>query len=134
VNAPFAWWWAALALGFAILAAVTSSNYGFAVPAAVVAVAFATAAVGETALRLVWRRRARATPYTPSFSDVQGWFRSGPLGREDIVRTLDYIERMTLRPNLPSCPTGELARLQQLRPEEFRRYVAARLAYLEGSS
>jgi hypothetical protein len=58
-------------------------------------------------------------------------FRSGRLGREEIVATLDRIERMGPTPELPSRATGDLARITALSRVEFRAYVRRRLDDLE---
>ena len=134
MREPFAWWWAGAALALALLAVLSSSNYAVAVPAAVAAVALAGLAVGEIVLRLSVRPRAEAPADRPTPADIQEWFRSGPMGREEIVRILDMIERRTLRPGLPARTPGEVRRFLGLRPEEFRRYVDERLTQLEATA
>jgi hypothetical protein len=132
VSAPFTWWWPALAVALTLLAVLAASNYALAVPAAAAAVAFAAIAVGETLLRLRSSHAAAAPIRTTRPSDVRDWLRAGGLGREELVLLLDRLERKASRPDLPARTPKEIGALLGLRPEEFRQYLTARLAALEG--
>ena len=65
MTAPFAWWLAAVAGGFAALAIDASATYSIAVPAAVAAVVVATLAVGDAV------RRVRRAPSVPSVAPTR---------------------------------------------------------------
>jgi len=58
-------------------------------------------------------------------------FRSGPLGREEIVATLDRIERSGPNPQLPSRSSSEVASVVELPRADFREYVRRRVEDLE---
>jgi hypothetical protein len=120
---------AALATGIAIWA---GPNLAIAAPAA----AFATLAAG---LLLVgaWvdveggeRRRPRPRG-EPELFRLRSALRSGPLGREELVTTLDRVERMGPSPDLAPRTPQQMELLVRLSPPEFRRYLRARLDDLE---
>jgi hypothetical protein len=58
-------------------------------------------------------------------------FRSGRLGREEIVATLDRIERTGPTPLLPSRSKREVASIVELPRRDFREYVQRRVRELE---
>jgi hypothetical protein len=134
VTAPFAWWLAAIAAGFAALAIDASATYSIAVPAAVVAVVVAALAVGD-AVRRVRRSppqplRARPVPR----SGVRERLGAGPLGREELLLLVDRLERRAGNPTLATRSPQEIAAIVRLPPEAFRRYLSERLAPIEGTS
>lgn len=61
-------------------------------------------------------------------------FRSGRLGREEILATLDRIERSGPNPDLPGRTSREVASVVGLPRPEFRDYVRRRLDDLEARS
>lgn len=63
---------------------------------------------------------------------LREWFRSGALGREEIVRLLDRIDRMGAHPALPVRTIPEMDRLRRLPSGEFLDLVARRLDEIEG--
>jgi hypothetical protein len=134
VRSPIGWWWPALAGIAIVVAALAGANYALAVPAATVAVV----AGSLTVIDALGRHRGPldgpilARPLRPG--GVRGAFRGGEVGREDIVLTLDLLERKLARPDLPSRTGPELAEICRRPPEQFRRYLAERLAGLEGDS
>ena len=106
------------------------------VPIALPAAALAVLAVGFLFLG-AWtdsegRKRPRvARVWEPDVFRLRTAIRSGPLGREEIVTTLDRVERMGLNPNLPSRTAEEMHTLTRVTPEEFRVYLRRRLDDLE---
>lgn len=134
MTAPFAWWWPTLAAAFTVVAVVTYRNYAVAVPAAALAVLAAAVAVADAVRRTSTSRPAppRARPIPPS--GVRDWLLAGELGREDIVLLLDRLERRLVHPDLPAQTPQQIATIAATRPADFRRYVAARLAELEGTA
>ena len=134
MTAPFAWWLAAIAGGFAALAIDASATYSVAVPAAVAAVVVATLAVGDAVRRV---RRAPAVPTLARpvpYSAVRERLAAGSLGREELLLFLDRLERRSGNPALPSRTPAEIAAIVRLPPAAFRRYVSDRLAPIEGTA
>lgn len=120
---------AAAATGVAVWA---GTNTSIAAPAAAVAV-FAAGAMFVDA----WLRARAAEPPDPP-APVEDdpipfrlGFRSGRLGREDIIETLDRIERTGPDPLLPVRTPQEVAALTSLSRSEFRAYVRRRVDDLE---
>lgn len=120
---------AAVAIGIAIWA---GPNLSIAAPAA----AFATLAAG---LLLVgaWldtregeQRRFRPRS-EPEMFRLRSALRSGPLGREELVTTLDRVERMGPSPDLAPRTPQQMEHLVRLSPPEFREYLRSRLDDLE---
>jgi hypothetical protein len=131
-RAPFGLAWPAVAGVATGIALAASHNLSVAVPAAALAVVAGGLAL-VAALRPEPSRDDRPT-FPSRISPVREMFSSGPLGREDLVLLLDRIERTLSRPDLPPRPAQQIEALLSLPPAEFRRYLAARLAIIEGSS
>ncbi len=134
MRSPIGWWWPVLA-GIAVLVAVLAGpNYTLAVPAATAAVILSALGVIDA----LGRHRGElegpilSRPVPPG--GVRGAFRGGEPGREDIVLTLDLLERQLARPDLPSRTAAELAAICRQSPEQFHRYLAKRLNELEARS
>jgi len=107
-------------------------NLALAAPAAAVAVlAAGLLFVGA------WFDNPRApvpTPVLPTERDVYLFrfgFRSGRLGREEIVATLDKIERLGPTPELSPRSARDMTAITELSRAEFREYVRRRLDDLE---
>lgn len=122
----------ALALGATGVAVGAGANLSVAAPAAGVAVAAAGGLLGA-----VWLDRtpalappAAASPPRDEYLFRFG-FRSGRLGREEIVATLDRIERAGPNPNLPVRTSEEVASVVDLPRADFRAYVRRRVEALE---
>lgn len=134
MRSPIGWWWPAVAAVAIVVAAIAGPDYAVAVPAATIAVIAAALtvvdALGRHRGELAGPILARALPP----GGIRGAFRGGETGREDIVLTLDLLERRLSRPDLPSRSAAQLAEICRRSPEQFRRYLAERLAALEGSS
>ncbi|MCI4339196.1 MAG: hypothetical protein L3J68_02540 [Thermoplasmata archaeon] len=58
-------------------------------------------------------------------------FRSGRFGREELISTLDRIERLGPTPELKSRSSGEMDSIARLSAAEFSDYVRRRLDDLE---
>jgi len=134
VSAPIGWWWpfvAVIATGIAFLA---GPAYSIAVPAATVAVIAAALTIVEVIVRQRGPGRIGTGRVVVSPEGVRGAFRGGEPGREDIVLTLDLLERRILHPDLPARTGREITGIVRRPPAEFRRYVARRLEELERGS
>jgi len=119
---------AVLASGLAIAA---GTNEALVLPAATVAVVAAALLLAGVAERTRWPS-GRALPVLPADpARVRSSLAAGVRGRPTIVWLLDNLERSAGTPNVPVPSDEEIARLKSLRPEEFREYVAARVAELE---
>lgn len=131
MNAPIGWWWPAVAIIATGVAFAAGPVYALAVPAATVAVVAAALTILEVILRQ--RGEVGGREYRISRAvGVRGAFVGGVAGREDVVLTLDLLERRITRPDLPARTPREIAEIARLSPAEFRRYVAKRLDDLEG--
>jgi hypothetical protein len=122
----------AVAIGVALAA---GPNLAIAVPAAGVAVLAAAIYLAD-AVRDRARAPARAA-FAPVASDpdrVATAFRSGRFGRREIVKILDRLERDAPRSTSPVRAAPEIDALADLPPEEFERYVRARVEALEAES
>jgi len=100
----------------------------------------AATAVGAAALLFVgvgldaWSGRSVPTPPAAPERDeflFRFGFRSGRLGREEIVATLDRIERSGPTPLLPGRSVREVQSIVELPRADFREYVRHRIEDLE---
>jgi hypothetical protein len=134
VSAPIGWWWPLVAGMATAVAFAAGAAYSIAVPAATVAVLAAALTIVEVILhqRGETQTAAERAPLVPG--GVRAAFGGGEPGREDIVLTLDLLERRISRPDLPARTGQEVAAIVHRPPAEFRRYVAKRLDELEGTS
>lgn len=120
---------AVVATGIAIWA---GPNVSIAVPAAALAILAAAMLFVGGWLDRAERGRRRPLPRSePEMFRLRSSLRSGPLGREDIVTTLDRVERGGPTPDLPARSPQEIERLVQLPLSEFREYLRTRLDDLE---
>ncbi len=133
MKSPVGWVWPSVAALASLTAILARSNEWVSVPVAALAVV-AAGVVLAGALRAAPRRpdAAASRDAGPSVG-IREMFRAGGLGREDLILTLDRIERKTAHPGLPARPPQELARLVRLSDPEFERYLEARVATLEGT-
>jgi hypothetical protein len=124
----------AVALAFAGLAVLAGPEYGLVDPLAAAAVAAAALALvpivlGDRAPARLAMDRKRIEP-----GGIRTWLRSGTVGREEIVLLLDRLDRSGPRPELPSRPPAEIARLVSLSAGEFRAYVERRMDEIEAGA
>ena len=106
-----------------------------------VAIGAATVAVGAAALLLVgvvertrWPR-GRALPISPADpARVRSSLEAGIRGRTSLVELLDTLEWRAGNLERTRTSVEELERLRGLEPEEFRKYLAARVSDLERRS
>ncbi|MGI0130234.1 MAG: hypothetical protein ACREDE_01145 [Thermoplasmata archaeon] len=120
---------ALVAVGFAVWA---GPNLSIAVPA----VAVATLATSLLFVAAWYQdqdrsRRSAPPPWEPELFRLRYAIRSGPLGREELVTTLDRVERNGPTPTLPPRSPEEMESLVRLSPNEFRQYLRSRLDDLE---
>jgi hypothetical protein len=132
MNSPFGWLLLVVAAAATAVALWAGPNLPIAGPAAAVAVLAA-----GLVFAFAWLDRPDRRPVPPSpppDRDVflfRYGFHSGRLGREEIVSTLDRIERMGPTPNLYGRTPGEIDSIVSLSGSEFREYVRTRLDDLE---
>jgi hypothetical protein len=131
MKSPVGWVLPLVAAVATVLAVVAGSNLAVALPAAAIAVLAAGLLFART-----WSLRARgpdpAPPDPRTDADrLRTAFRSGRIGREELVLALNRLERSLLRPDLAPPPVAELARLAALPPDQFRKYVRGQLDRLE---
>lgn len=121
----------AFALPAALLGPGSLGGAAFGVAAVLVAgsVLVIAAAPGRAGMSVLRRARFdRSVVATP----VREWLGSGDLGREEIVRLLDRIDRLGAHPNLPVRGEAEMQRFRFMRADEFLAAVARRLDEIEG--
>jgi hypothetical protein len=121
---------AGIATAVALLA---GKNLSVAVPAAAVAVAAAALLILSA-----WTERARASAPPPTVPPgdadrIRRAFRSGRIGREELVATLHRLELRFIDPGLPPLSVKQLERIVEMSPDEFLRYVRNRIARLEAA-
>ncbi len=131
MKSPVGWVLPAIAAVAATFAVVANKNLPVAVAAAAIAVLAASLLFAQA-----WSARVPPAPELPMSlaSDADRLrlaFRSGRIGREEIAITLNRLERSFRDPELSAPSSAELARVAELTPEEFLRYVAAGLDRLE---
>lgn len=134
MNAPIGWWWPAVAGVATVIALIATFDRPVAVVAATIAVVAAALTVVEVIARNREAREAEPEAQPVRVGGPREAFAGGAPGREDIVLTLDLLERKLGRPDLRARTPRELAELVQLPPEGFRQYVAGRLDELERTS
>jgi hypothetical protein len=100
--------------------------------------AAAVAAAGMVVLSLLLPPGSLIAPApaasTAGRTSVREWFRSGDLGREEVVRLLDLIDRMGAHPNLSVRPLEEIDAIRGLSHRDFVALVDRRLDEIEGAS
>lgn len=132
MNPRLGWLLPGLAVVSTGVAIWADGNFALSVPAASVAVA----AAGLFFVHVVPSEPSRPPrPERPIVREgparIRSAFRSGRLGREEILNLLDGLERSGPNPNLPGRRIEELAQLRGLSSREFRDYVRERLDDLE---
>ncbi|HTW55414.1 MAG TPA: hypothetical protein VMG36_03075 [Thermoplasmata archaeon] len=134
MTAPFGPMFPVLAVAAAIAAIWAGPDYTVAIPACLIAVACAGITLADSVNRR-GSRPARPQPRMPVRSPgVRDLFYGGAVGRAQIVEILDRIDREGDHPELPRRAERELQQIARLTPQEFHRYVTARLDALEGAS
>jgi hypothetical protein len=133
MNAPIGWVLPAVAAAATAVALLGGHNLAVAVPAAGVAVLAASFLFARA-----WSGRARhdseSPPRAPSDTDrLRLSFRSGPIGREEIVYELSRLERSFRDRDLSPPTVDELQRISRMPTEQFLGYVRDRLDRIEGT-
>ncbi len=130
MNSPVGWTLPIVAVVATVVAVVSGDHLSYALPAAAIAVLAAALLFVRT-----WSARARRPePPPPPRTDVDRMrlaFHSGRLGREELVLTLNRLERSFLDRDLPPPSVDELARITALPPEQFLGYLRSRVDRLE---
>ncbi len=123
---------AGAAVGVAVWA---GGNLRVAVPVAAIAVAAAGLLFVDAWAELGGPLLEARSPPPPSpRDDLRRTFRTGRMGREELVEFLDRLEREGPNPSLPRRRSEEVRELLRLSPREFRGYLAQRLDDLEARS
>jgi hypothetical protein len=131
MRLPFSWLFPAVAIAASGLALGAGRDLSIALPAAVLAVVAGALTIVEVLVQGSPPRARRESTVPNPRASVHAAFRSGRYGREELLTTLDKLERAGPHPDLPSRPAGEIDRLTRLPAAEFRQYVADRLHALE---
>lgn len=133
MNGRVGWFLPGVAILATAVAIWAGPNLSLAIPAAGVAVLSAALlfVIAWQDSEALARRSGAGTSPRPELFRLRISIRSGPLGREDIIATLDRIERAGPTPDLPSRTADELRQLTRVPPGEFRAYVRTRLEFLE---
>jgi hypothetical protein len=134
MSAPFGWGLAGIAAAAAAVAVIAGTNLPVAVPAAALAVLAASLLFVRA-----WTERAEAARELgrPTGTDTDRMrlaFRTGRLGREEIVVTLNRLERSFRDGGLPPPTVEELTRVAALPADAFLRYVREHLDRLEAAA
>jgi hypothetical protein len=135
MRVPFGWFVPALGAAAAGIAIWAGSNLSVALPAGALAVAAAAFLLVDAGLRSASpsRRAPAPTPTNPK-RNLRAAFRSAGFGREVILDAVDRVDRILLRPELPTRSIEESQRVQRMSPEEFRAYLRDRLDAIEARS
>jgi hypothetical protein len=131
MRAPIGWALPALAGAAVAVALLAGRNLVVAIPAAALAVVIASLAFASA-----WSERAEAPADAPvaartDTDRLRLAFRSGRIGREEIVVTLHRLERTFRDAGLPPPTVAEMGRVAALPPDEFLQFVRERLDRLE---
>jgi len=131
MNSPVGWVLPLIAVAATVLAVLAGGDLSIALPSAAIAVLAAALLFARG-----WSGRARAPDPSPPAPRTDAdrlrlAFRSGRIGREEVVVALNRLERSFLDPNLAPPPVDELSRLASLPPEQFLSYVRRTLDRLE---
>lgn len=131
MNSPVSWVLLGVAFAATGVAIWAGDNFALAVPSAAVAVVavgllFADLWSQSPGADETSRREPTAEPST-----IVTAFRSGSLGREEVVSWLDRLERAGPNPGLPLRRTEEFRAFARMPTSDFRRYVRHRLDELE---
>jgi hypothetical protein len=132
MNSPVGWGLPTLAVVATGIAYWAGPNLVLALPAACLAVAAAGLLFVGAGFDAAERRRTRAPArWRPEVFRLRSAIRSGPLGREELVTTLDRVERSGPSPDLRTRSADEMQALIRVSPAEFRAYLRARIDDLE---
>jgi len=120
-----------IAAAAATAAIVVGSNASLAIPAAAVAVGAAAFLLLGALDRVAWRSAGHGVPPRSSTTRLRTALAAGKHGRRELLAYLDSIERGGFGLSTPVLSMEELNRLLEEPPEEFRRYIDARVRDLE---
>jgi len=134
VKAPIGWGWPILAAIAGTIALAVGSYRAVAIPAATVAVIAASLAVVGVLTRSRVEEDDEAPPVPEHPGGLREAFVGGELGRIDLVLACDLLERKLSRPTLRARTPTEIDTLVRVPPQEFRQYLARRIAELEATS
>ncbi len=133
MTSPIGWAWPAVAALAVALAVVAGPD----LPAAVAAGGLAIFAASMACVQVFgWDARVRAesaTPYQLTGAGVRELFLMGRRGREELIVKLDLLEMAGTHREPRLRPPEQMQRLLSASREEFSRYLARRLARIEGS-
>lgn len=126
--------WIALGSAASFLLAIGAAASGGTSATALAFLAVATAGavlVGATfPLGGRWERSTHAA--AADVSPVRDWLSSGELGREEVVRLLDRIDRTGAHPHLGIRLESEMGQFRRMPHHRFLSVVARRLDEIEG--
>ncbi|MGI0071349.1 MAG: hypothetical protein ACRECT_04690 [Thermoplasmata archaeon] len=132
MRSPLGWFLPAVALLAAGVAVWAGPNFALAIPAAATATLAAALLFLDAWFDRPGRVPARLSAMPPrETSRLRAALTSGTLGREELVLTLDTVERKGLTPDLPVRTVSELEAIVGLPAKEFRDYLRERVERLE---
>jgi hypothetical protein len=135
MRSPIGWVLPGVALLATVLAVVAGPNDALALPAAAAAIVLAGFVFLGAGTDRSGPALTEPTAPRPSESErLRGALRSGTLGREYVLDTIDQVERAGPTPDLPARSLRETQRLLDLAPDQFLEYVRGRVRDLEARS
>lgn len=132
MNAPVTIFLCVVAVLASAWAIVAGTNTAIVVPATAVAVGAAALLLVSVVASTRWPPGRPVTGAPADPARVRSSFEAGVWGRPALVALLDNLERAAGTANFSNTSVEELDRLQALPPEEFRKYLVARVKDLEG--
>jgi hypothetical protein len=113
-------------------AIAAGTNTTLAIPVAAVAVGAAAFLLVGVLERTVWSSPGTRSSARTPMTGVRAALGSGKPGRRELISLLDSLERSSYASGPLPLSTEELNHLLSENPEEFRRYLDARVHELEG--
>jgi len=112
-------------------AIAAGGNLGLALPAATIAVGAAALLLVAVLDRTQWPTFGGPPSEPSSTTRVQSAFQAGRAGRVELLALLDALDRESGTAPRPPLTATEVATFQSADPEQFRRYLDARIGDLE---
>ena len=112
-------------------AIAAGTNAPLVIPAAAVAVGSSALLLVSVFDRVAWPSPRRGAPARASSTRIRDAIAAGKGGRRELLAILDTLERSGYGPATPTRSADELDHLLAVSPEEFRRYLDARVRELE---
>ena len=131
MNRFLTWVGLSVAAFASFVAILERGNLPAEVPAAICAVAAAALVIVDVVRPTQVQMPGPYAEQTEWLGRVRGAFRSTRMGREDLVRILDQIERSSSNPALPLRSPEYFEQIARVSNAEFNRYLSERVEALE---